>query len=87
MLRDGKADAFALSRDSLPPIVTQLPGSRIVDGGFQQIGVAIAVPKGKPAALAAVTEFMDEAKKSGTVRTRFDARGLQGSAGRAVASC
>ena len=35
MLRGGKADAFALSRDSLPPFVAQLPGSRIVDGGFQ----------------------------------------------------
>ena len=52
MLRDGKADAFALSRDSLPEFVAQFPGSRIVEGGFQQTGVAIAVPKGRPAALA-----------------------------------
>ena len=50
MLRDGKADAFALSRDSLPTYVKQIPGSRMVDGAFQQIGIAIAVAKGKPAA-------------------------------------
>jgi polar amino acid transport system substrate-binding protein len=76
-LRDGKADAFALSRDSLPTYVKQVPGSRMVDGAFQQIGIAIAVAKGKPAALAAVTEFMDEAKKNGTVRKALDAAGYE----------
>ena len=76
-MRDGKADAFALSRDSLPTYVKQVPGSRMVDGAFQQIGIAIAVAKGKPAALAAVTEFMDEAKKNGTVRKALDAAGYE----------
>ena len=45
MLRAGQADAFALGRDSLPPFVAEFPGSHIVDGGFQQTGIAIAVPK------------------------------------------
>ena len=76
MLRDGKADAFALSRDSLPTYVKQIPGSRMVDGAFQQIGIAIAVAKGKPAALANVTAFMDEAKKDGTVRRALDRAGF-----------
>lgn len=76
-MRDGKADAFALSRDTLPTYVKQVPGSHMVDGAFQKIGVAIAVAKGKPAALAAVTEFMDEAKKSGLVRRVFDQHGLK----------
>ena len=31
MMASGKADAFALSRDSLPPFAKMLPGSRIVD--------------------------------------------------------
>src|ERR1700745_1179399 len=35
LLRAGKADAFALSRGSLAPLMTQLPASRIVDGSFQ----------------------------------------------------
>ena len=76
MLRDGKADAFALSRDSLPTYVKQVPGSRITDGAFQQIGVAIAVAKSNPAALAAVTEFMDDAKKNGAVRKALDDTGF-----------
>ncbi len=76
-MRDGKADAFALSRDTLPPYLAQVPGSRITDGAFQTVHVAIAVAKGKPAALAAVTEFLDAAKKDGTVRRIFDAYGLK----------
>jgi polar amino acid transport system substrate-binding protein len=76
LLRDGKADAFALSRDSLPVYVKQVPGSRMVDGQFQQIGIAIAVAKGKPAALSAVTAFIEEAKKNGTVREAFERAGL-----------
>ena len=53
-----------------------LPGSRIVDGGFQQTGIAIAVPKDRPQALAAVTTFMQEAKASGVVRRALDAAGF-----------
>jgi polar amino acid transport system substrate-binding protein len=75
LLRDGEADAFALSRDSLPPYVRQVPGSRMTDGAFQQIGIAIAVAKNRPAALAAVTAFIDEAKHSGVVRRALDAAG------------
>jgi polar amino acid transport system substrate-binding protein len=76
MMRDGRADAFALSRDSLPTYVRQIPGSRMVDGAFQQIGIAIAVAKGRPAALAAVTEFMEDAKRSGVVRRALDKAGF-----------
>jgi polar amino acid transport system substrate-binding protein len=78
MLRDGKADAFALGRDSLPDFVAQFPGSFIVDGGFQQTVIAIAVPKGRPAALAYVTEFMLEVKRSGAVRAAMDRAGMNG---------
>lgn len=78
MLRENKADAFALSRDSLPPFVKQIPGSRMVEGGFQQTGIAIAVAKGKPAAHAYVTAFLEEAKKSGVVRRALDKAGFPG---------
>jgi len=76
-MRDGKADAFALSRDTLPTYVKQVPGSLMVDGAFQKINVSIAVAKGKSAALAAVTEFLNAAKKDGTVRRIFDTHGLK----------
>jgi len=75
MLREGQADAFALSRDSLPSYAKQVPGSYITEGAFQQIGIAIAVAKGKPESLAAVTEFMDAAKREGIVRKALDHAG------------
>jgi len=77
MMRNGQADAFALSRDSLPPFMAELPGSRIVDGSFQQTGIAIAVPKNRPAALAYVSEFMETAKRSGLVQRALDDAGLK----------
>lgn len=77
-LRDGKADAFALSRDLLPVYVKQIPGSRIVDGAFQQTGIAIAIPPNRPDALAYVTAFMEDAKRSGLVRRALDAAGFSG---------
>jgi polar amino acid transport system substrate-binding protein len=76
MMTGGRADALALSRDSLPPFVAQLPGSRMVEGGFQFTGVAVAVPKNRPQALADATVFMQKAKRSGMVRQAFERAGL-----------
>ena len=76
-MRDDKADAFALSRDSLPTYVKQVPGSRMTDGAFQHIGIAIAVGKNKPQALAVITDFMNDAKKDGTVRKALDRAGFE----------
>jgi polar amino acid transport system substrate-binding protein len=77
MMKSGAAHAFAMGRDALPPLQEQLPGSRILDDAFQATGVAVAVPKGRPAALAFVTEFLERAKADGTVRRSFDAAGLK----------
>lgn len=79
LLKDGKADAIALSRESLTGLVDKLPGSRILDGGFLNSYTAVAVPNGKPEALAYVTDFVEEMKASGAVRNSFDAIGLKAS--------
>lgn len=75
-LGERRADAFALTRDSLPAYVAQVPGSRMVDGAFQRIAIAIAVGQGKPAALAAVTAFMEDARRDGTIRRALDRAGF-----------
>jgi polar amino acid transport system substrate-binding protein len=80
MLRFGTADAFALSHDSLPPLAAELPGSRILNGGFQRTVIAVAVPKNRPQALAEVTAFMEHAKASGLVRRALDAAGFKNAA-------
>jgi polar amino acid transport system substrate-binding protein len=76
-MKEGRADALALGRDTLPPYLALVPGSRITDGYFQRMGIAIAVAKDKPQALAAVTEFMHEAKKDGTIRKALDKAGFE----------
>jgi polar amino acid transport system substrate-binding protein len=76
MLRAGTADAFALTHDALPPVAAGLPGSRILDGSFLQTGIAIAVPKNRPNALAYATAFMENAKASDIIRRAFDDAGL-----------
>jgi polar amino acid transport system substrate-binding protein len=75
MLRSGKVDAFALGRDSLIPYQAEIPGSRILDGYIHQTGIAIAVPKNRPAALAHASAFLKDAKASGLVRRTFDKAG------------
>jgi polar amino acid transport system substrate-binding protein len=79
LARTGNADAIALGRESLAGMQAKLPGSRILDGHFQATGTAVAVPKGRPAALAYVSGFVENAKKDGTVRRALDAAGLKDS--------
>jgi len=79
MVRAGTADAIALGRESLGGIAAKIPGSRILDGGILNSTTAIAVPKGKPAALAYVSAFIEEAKAAGLVRRAFDDIGLKNS--------
>ena len=76
MMKAETAQAFALTHDALPPLQKQLPGSRILDGAFQTTGVAIALHKDRPAALAYVKDFVDSAKANGIVRRAFDDAGL-----------
>jgi polar amino acid transport system substrate-binding protein len=77
MLKDGKADAIVQSRESLTGLSARLPGSRVLPGSFLNSFVAIAVPKGRPAALAYASAFIEDAKASGSVRRALDNAGLK----------
>lgn len=76
MARQGQGDAFALSHDSFAGLLPKLPGARVLPGNFQQTGIAVAVPKGRPVALQIATELIEVAKKSGLVRRALDAAGF-----------
>jgi polar amino acid transport system substrate-binding protein len=80
MLRGGRIDAFALGREALVPYQAEIPGSRILEGRFHATGIAIAVPKNRPAALAHVRTFLEQAKASGLIRRVFDNAGLRSTA-------
>jgi polar amino acid transport system substrate-binding protein len=79
LLKSGEADAIALSRESLLGLAAKLPGSRVLDEAFLSSYVAVAVPKGKPAALAYASAFIDAAIGSGSVRRARDSIGMQAS--------
>jgi len=79
LMRAGKLDAIALSRESVGGLVDALPGSRVLDEAFLNSTTAVAVPQDRPAARAYVTEFVEEAKVSGLVRRALDAVGLKSS--------
>lgn len=75
-LKSGGADALALSRDAFRTLLPLLPGARVLDGGFQSTGIAIAVGHNRPAALLLAAEFIEHAKASGVVRRALDAAGF-----------
>jgi polar amino acid transport system substrate-binding protein len=76
MARKGEGDAFALSHDSFAGLLPKLPGARVLAGNFQQTGIAVAVPKGRQAALALAAALIENAKASGLVRRALDAAGF-----------
>lgn len=78
-MKAGEIDCIALSRESLSGLAAKIPGSRILDGGFLNSSTAVAVPKGKPQALAYVSQFVEDAKASGLVRKAFDTMNLHNS--------
>ena len=57
-------------------LLPKLPGARVLPGNFQQTGIAVAVPKGRPVALQIASELVESAKSSGLVRRALDAAGF-----------
>lgn len=78
LLRNGHADAFA---GALPPLLaysTQLPGSRVLEDRYGANIHAMAVPKDQPGRLAYISEFIEEAKASGSVQRAIERAGQPG---------
>ena len=71
-----KLDAVAAVRTALIAAAKQLPGSRVLGGHFMTIPQAAAVPKGRPAAVRYVSDFIEEMKASGFVANALQKYGL-----------
>ena len=78
LLRAGEAEAFGSVRDTLLRYSSQLPGSQVLQAGYETSLVAVSVQKGRTGWLAYVSEFLDESKRSGWMRQAIDRAGLQG---------
>ncbi len=86
MAQKGEGDAFALSHDSFVGMLPEVPGARVLAGQFQQTGISVAVPKGRPGALRLASRLLEDAKASGLVRRALDNAGFKDAAVAPLAS-
>ncbi len=78
LIKEGKAQVYAQNRYMLLGLADNLPGARVLEDRFSAAEMSIALPKGRPAALAYVSEFVEQSKKSGTVLRAIETAGLRG---------
>jgi polar amino acid transport system substrate-binding protein len=64
---DDKLDALAGLRPGLLGDVEKLPGGKILDGKFTAVQQAVGTPKANTAGARFLSDFVEEAKKSGLV--------------------
>jgi polar amino acid transport system substrate-binding protein len=76
--RSGSVDVITQGRGTLVRLSASLPGSRVLPGSIYTTHIAIDIANQKPAALAYVSRFIEEAKTSGIVRQAADRAGLDG---------
>ena len=78
LIKEGKAQLYAQNRYMLLGLADGLPGARVLEDRFSAAEMSIALPKGRSAALAYVSEFVEQSKKSGTVQRAIDTAKLRG---------
>jgi polar amino acid transport system substrate-binding protein len=72
-------DALAGLRPALLDQAAQLPGSRVLDGGFSSVQQAMGTPRGRDdAGFAYLAAFVEEMKASGFVADRIAAHDVRG---------
>ena len=75
LLRAGRADAFASTRQYLLRASKNLAGSRVLADYYGANLNRVVVPKGHPGRLSYVTDFVEDAKASGLVQKAIDRDG------------
>ncbi len=71
-------DALAGLRAGLVNDLEKLPGSRLLEGKFTAVQQAVGTPKGREAAAAYLSDFVEEAKASGFVEALIERFGVSG---------
>lgn len=75
---DQKLEALAGLKPGLLSDVQKLPGSRLLDGHFTAVQQSIGVPKKRAAAAHVLSEFVEDAKRSGLVAQLVEKHGVNG---------
>ncbi|MBI3635145.1 MAG: transporter substrate-binding domain-containing protein [Candidatus Rokubacteria bacterium] len=76
LLKRGGADAYVQNRFLLLGLADTVPGARVLDDRVTDVQIAVALPKGRAAALAYVSAFVEDAKAGGSVQQAI--RGMRG---------
>jgi polar amino acid transport system substrate-binding protein len=80
MLKSGQVDAFAANKANLFQLSDKMPGSRVLEGRIGVDEVAIALPKGREAAMPYLRKYIDEARSEGLIKAAVQRAGLRGAA-------
>jgi polar amino acid transport system substrate-binding protein len=75
LLRAGRVQAFASTRQLLSKFSRELPGSQVLTDHYGAQLNRVIVPKGRADWLAYVNEFVEEAKRSGQLQMAIDREG------------
>jgi polar amino acid transport system substrate-binding protein len=78
LLRGAKVDAWASARPALIEYGAELAGSRVLPDDYGANRPALVAPKGKPAWLAYIAEFVEQANASGLSQQIIDRAGVPG---------
>jgi len=78
LVKEGRAQVYAQNRYMLLGLADGLPGARVLEDRFSAAEMCLVLPKGRTAALAYVSEFVEQSKKSGAVKRAIDEAKLRG---------
>jgi len=78
MLERGEIDTYATNKPTLFEMSDQMKGARVLDGRWGEEHLAIAIPKGREAALDDVNRFVEDARTSGLLARIVAEAGLRG---------
>jgi len=78
LMKSGAGEVYGDNAEFLTGIAVLLPGTRFLPGRFAVVPAAIAVARGRPAALAFVNQFLQQAKASGLIQRSIERAHLHG---------
>jgi polar amino acid transport system substrate-binding protein len=78
MLQRRELDLFATNKPTLFEMSDQMPGARVLDGRWGVEHIAIAIPKGREAAMEYLHRFVETAQTSGLLAEATERAGLRG---------
>jgi polar amino acid transport system substrate-binding protein len=78
MFERRELDLFATNKPTLFEMSDQMPGARVLDGRWGVEHIAIAIPKGREAAIEYVRRFVEEAQATGLLSQAAERAGLKG---------